>query len=66
MYKEIDDLYHEASLHSGLSNSAHLILYSIAELGYGCLQIEIANTYSISKQTVVLPSAYLKNRAIFT
>lgn len=52
MYKEIDDLYHEVSLHSGLSNSAHLILYSIAELGDGCLQIEIANTYSISKQTV--------------
>lgn len=52
MYKEIDDLYHEAALHSGLSDSANLILYAIAELGDGCLQIDIANMYSISKQTV--------------
>lgn len=52
MYKEIEDLYHEAALKSGLSDSSHLVLYSIAELGDGCQQIDIVNRYSISKQTI--------------
>lgn len=52
LYKEIEDLYHEVALKSGLSDSSHLILYTIVELGDGCLQIDIAKRYSISKQTI--------------
>lgn len=52
MYMEVDEAYHGVSLKAGLSDSSFLILYSIAELGDGCLQIEIAKRYSVSKQTV--------------
>ena len=52
LYKEIDDIYHEIALRSGLSDSAFSILYTIAELGDGCLQKEIAEHNSISKQTI--------------
>lgn len=52
MYKELEELYHEISLKSGLSDSAYLVLYAVVELGDGCLQIDIANRYFISKQTI--------------
>ena len=52
MYHEVDSLYHEVTLKSGLSDGSFLILYSIVELGDGCLQIDIVNRYFISKQTV--------------
>lgn len=52
MYREIEELYHEISLKSGLSDSAYLVLYAIVELGDGCLQIDIANRYFVSKQTI--------------
>lgn len=52
LYKELDDLYHEIALKNGLSDSAFSILYAIVELGDGCLQTEIADCYSISKQTI--------------
>ena len=52
MYKEVDELYHEVALKSGLSDTSFLVLFSIVELGDGCLQIDIANRYFISKQTI--------------
>lgn len=52
IYREIDDLYHEIALKLGISDSAFLIFYTIVECGGGCLQIDIANRYSISKQTI--------------
>ena len=50
--REMDDLYHEVAQKAGLSDSAFYILYTLLELGEGCLQIDIANRYFISKQTV--------------
>ena len=38
LYKELDDLYHEAALNTSLSDSAFDILYGIFMLGDGCLQ----------------------------
>lgn len=52
MYKEVDELYHEVALKSGLSDTSFLVLFSIVELGDGSLQIDIANRYFISKQTI--------------
>ena len=52
LYKELDDIYHEISVKAGLSDSAFLILYAIADFGSGCLQKDIADNYSISRQTV--------------
>lgn len=52
LYKQLDELYHEIALKSGLSDSAFAILYTIVELGDGCLQTEIAEHNSISKQTI--------------
>lgn len=52
LYKELDGLYHDIALKCRLSDSAFLILYSIVELGDGCLQTEIAKSHSISKQTI--------------
>lgn len=52
MYKEVDDLYHEVVLKTGLSDSSFLIIYAITELGDGCLQVDISNRYSVSKQTI--------------
>lgn len=52
IYREIDKVYHEMALKAGLSDSAFLILFSILELGEGCLQRDICDMLSISKQTI--------------
>ena len=52
IYKEFNDIYHEAALRLGLSNSAFDIFYAICELGDGCLQRDICNMTFIPKQTV--------------
>lgn len=52
LYKEMEDLYHEVALKTGLSDSAFYILFTIAELGDGCLQRDISAMNSMSKQTV--------------
>lgn len=41
MYKEVDELYHEVALKSGLSDTSFLVLFSIVELGDGCLRTDI-------------------------
>lgn len=50
--KEYNDIYHEAVASMGLSESAFDILYSICELGDGCLQRDICKVSYIPKQTV--------------
>lgn len=50
--KKMDNIYHEMALNSHLSDSAFAILYTIVELGGGCIQIEIARQFSLSRQTV--------------
>ena len=50
--KEYNDIYHEAIVRMGLSESAFDILYSVCELGDGCLQRDICKVCYIPKQTV--------------
>ena len=52
IYKEFNDIYHEATLKMGLSDSAFDILYSIVDLGDGCSQSDICKYSCLSKQTV--------------
>lgn len=52
LYKEFDDIYHDAALNASLSDSAFDILYGIFELGDGCLQRDICRTSCIPKQTI--------------
>lgn len=52
LYKELEDIYHEIALKAGISDSAFAILYTLMEFGDGCLQKDIAEYYSTSKQTI--------------
>lgn len=52
LYKEIESLYYEVSVKAGISDSAFWIMYTIVELGDGCLQKDIAERYSFSRQTI--------------
>lgn len=52
MYKKVDTLYYDLAVKIGFSNSGFLILYSIAELGNGCVPKEISEKYSISPQAL--------------
>lgn len=52
LYKEIENLYYEVSVKAGISDSAFWIMYTIVELGDGCLQKDIAERYSFSRQTI--------------
>lgn len=52
IHKKSNEIYHDLALRLGLSNSAFDILYSISELGDGCLQKDICNATFIPKQTV--------------
>lgn len=52
IYKEVNDIYRDAAAKFGLSNSAFDILYTICEMGDGCLQRDVCNATFIPKQTV--------------
>ena len=52
IYRELDGIYHEIVLRMGLSDSAFLILYAVAEFGEGFLQKDITAYFFVSKQTV--------------
>lgn len=52
LWREIEMLWHEMALKVGMSDSAFMILYSVLELGEGCLQKDICDMNSVSKQTV--------------
>lgn len=52
IYKKTNEIYHDIALRLGLSDSAFDILYSISELGDGCLQKDICNATYIPKQTI--------------
>lgn len=52
LYKALDDIYHEIALKAGISDSAFAILYVLVEFGDGCLQKDIVEYFSISKQTI--------------
>lgn len=52
LYKELDDIYHDISVRLGISDSVLIILYSIVEMGDGCIQKDISEKFSISRQTI--------------
>ena len=51
MLCEIDNLYQTILLKKSLSDSEYVVLFSILELGEGCLQKDIANNGYINKKT---------------
>ncbi len=62
--QEIESVYHNISVKMGLSDSSCQILYSMVELGDGCLQTEISKWYSSSKQTINSSIKVLERRGI--
>lgn len=52
IYKEVNEIYHEIAAKFGLSNSAFEILYTICEVGDGCLQRDVCDASFLPKQTV--------------
>lgn len=64
LYRELETVSHEISREMGLSDSAFLILYSILDMGEGCLQKEIANQYSASPQTINSSVQNLRKRGL--
>ena len=52
MLCEIDNLYQSLIQNKGLSDSEYVVLFSILELGEGCLQKDIANNSYINKKTI--------------
>ena len=52
IYKEVNNVYHDAATKFGLSNSTFDILYTICEVGDGCLQKDVCDATFIPKQTV--------------
>lgn len=51
IYKEVNDIYRDAASKFGLSNSVFDILYTICEVGEGCLQKDVCDATFIPKQT---------------
>ena len=52
MLCEIDNLYQTLIQNKGLSDSEYVVLFSILELGEGCLQKDIADNSFINKKTI--------------
>jgi len=51
MLCEIDSIYQTILLNKGISDSEYVVLFSILELGEGCLQKDIVNIGYINKKT---------------
>ena len=62
LYREWNDFYHTMALRVGLSDSAFVIFYALAELGEGCRQKEIAEYYSLSRQTISSSVRHLEKK----
>lgn len=66
LYREMEKSFHKAALSLGFSDSAYTILYSITELGDGCLQKDIAELNAMSRQTVNTSIKHLENAGYLT
>ena len=55
IYKEFNEIYHEATLKMELSDSAFDILYSIVDLGDGCSQSDICKYHAFQSRLLILP-----------
>ena len=67
LYKELDELYHIMTLKVGISDSAFQILYTIASLGDGCSQKDIAGLYyteagKLLVEEKIYPIIHLENQ----
>lgn len=51
IYKKVNDIYRETAARFGLSNSTFDILYTICEVGDGCLQRDVCDATFIPKQS---------------
>ncbi len=65
-YKELDGIFHEIAQKMELSNSAFSILYTLVEFGGGCLQKDIADYYSTSRQTINSSIKNLEEKGIIS
>ncbi len=52
IFKECNHIYHDIALKLGLSDSGFDILYTLCEIGDGCLQKDICDATMLSKQTI--------------
>lgn len=52
MLCEIDKLYQSLLMCKNLSDSEYIVLFSILDIGEGCLQKDIANNSYINKKTI--------------
>ena len=66
MLCEIDNMYQAILLHQGISDSEYVVLFSILELGEGCLQKEIANNGYINKKTTNSTIKKLEKNGLIT
>lgn len=66
LYKETNDLYHESAVAMSLSDSAHMILYALCELGDGCLQRDLCERCFLSKQTIHSSVRKLEREGLLT
>ncbi len=66
MLCEIDNLYQSLLINKGLSDSEYVVLFSILELGEGCLQKDIANNSYINKKTINSTIKKLEKNGLIT
>lgn len=55
IYKEFNEIYHEATLKMGLSDSAFDILYSIVDLAMVVPRVIFANIHAFQSRLLILP-----------
>jgi len=63
---EIDNMYQTLLFNKGLSDSEYVVLFSILELGEGCLQKDIANNGYINKKTTNSTIKKLEKNGLIT
>lgn len=61
---ETEALYHQASLRLGISDSVSIVLYTIYDIGEGCLLSEVYKNSGINRQTVNSAIRGLENNGI--
>lgn len=66
MLCEIDNIYQSILLNKSISDSEYVVLFSILELGEGCLQKDIANNGYINKKTTNSTIKKLEKNGLIT
>ncbi|MGI5988650.1 MAG: MarR family winged helix-turn-helix transcriptional regulator [Lachnospiraceae bacterium] len=63
---ELNALYHSAAVRNGMSDSEHMILYMLTDVGDGITQSEIMTSCCMSKQTVNSAIAKMQKEGLLT